>query len=288
MGLLDDRAVVVTGAGRGLGRAFAIAAADAGARVVVNDIDHEEAETVVAEIEASGGTAVGSGHSVADWDQAGELIALCISNFGAIDGLVNNAVAYTFFGPPWEEDGEQARRAVETNVLGTLNCGIHAMRSMVPRRRGSIVNLSSRAMLGNPGSGTYGATKGATASAAFNWALELMPYGVRANALAPAAMTRGNKIAGAYGAPNKPMDSPDLVAPAAVYLLSDLSDGISGQLFMMLGRRFGLIRGGALDGIEEREEWSAEEIAEVVERVYRHRLQPIGVRSPAYEWGPQS
>ena len=131
------------------------------------DIDREEAETVAGEIESAGGTAVASGHSVADWKQAGELIELCVSRFGAIDGLVNNAVAYSFFGLPWEEDGAQARAAVETNVLGTINCGIHAMRAMVSRRRGSIVNLSSRAMLGNPGSGTYGATKGATASAAF-------------------------------------------------------------------------------------------------------------------------
>jgi NAD(P)-dependent dehydrogenase (short-subunit alcohol dehydrogenase family) len=287
MGVLDDRAVVITGAGRGLGRSFALAAARAGAAVLVNDIDGAEANVVVAAIRAGGGTAVASDHSVAEWDAAGELIGLCVSEFGAIDGLVNNAVAYSFFGLPWEEDGDQARRAVETNVLGTLNCGIHAMRAMVPRRAGSIVNLSSRAMLGNPGSGTYGATKGATASAAFNWALELMPHAVRANALAPAAQTRGVEIAGSFSAPDKPADSPDLVAPAVVYLLSDLSAGISGQLFMMLGRRFGLIRGAAVDHVEERELWTAEEIADVVERVFRPQLQPIGVRSPGYEWAPE-
>ena len=83
------------------------------------------------------------------------------------------------------------------------------------------------------------------------------------------------------------MDSPDLVAPAVVYLLSDLSDGISGQLFMMLGHTFGLIRGAALPHVEEREQWSAEEIAEVVDRAYRGELQPIGVRSAGYAWAPE-
>jgi NAD(P)-dependent dehydrogenase (short-subunit alcohol dehydrogenase family) len=82
---------------------------------------------------------------VANWDAAGELIELCVTEFGAIDGLVNNAVAYSFFGLPWEEEPDQVRAAVETNVMGTLFCGIHAMRAMVPRRSGSIVNLSSRA-----------------------------------------------------------------------------------------------------------------------------------------------
>lgn len=288
VGLLDDRAVVITGAGRGLGRAFALAAAQAGARVVVNDIDGGEAAQVVAEIEESGGEAVASAHSVASWDEAGELIGLCIERFGAIDGLVNNAVAYTFFGLPWDEDGEQARRAVETNVLGTLYCGIHAMRAMVPRRSGSIVNLSSRAALGNPGSGTYGATKGAAASAAFNWALESMPFGVRANALAPAASTRGAQIAGSFSIKDKPQTPPELVAPAAVYLLSDLSDGVSGQVFMMLGTQFGMIRSATLDQMDERERWTAEEIAEVVESSYRPHFQPIGVRSGRYEWAPQS
>jgi hypothetical protein len=95
-------------------------------------------------------------------------------------------------------------------------------------------------------------------------------------------------MAGSFANMDKLQDSPDLVAPAVVYLLSDLSAGISGQLFMMLGRRLGLIRGAALDHVEERDEWTAEEIAEVVDRIYRPHLQPIGVRAERYEWAPSA
>jgi NAD(P)-dependent dehydrogenase (short-subunit alcohol dehydrogenase family) len=287
--VLEDRAVVITGAGRGLGRAFALACAQAGASVVVNDIDLPEAELVAGEIREGGGIAVASGASVADWEEAGGLIELCVGEFGTIDGLVNNAVNYTFFGLPWEERPEQVAAAVQTNLVGTINCGIHAMREMVSRRCGSIVNLSSRAMMGMPGSGTYGATKGATASAALGWALELMPYGVRANALAPMALTRGSAIAGSYGLPGKTGDaSPELVAPAVVYLLSDLAHDISGQILLMLSNRLGLIRVASVERIERRERWTAEELAAVFDELYRPQLQPIGARSERYEWAPNA
>src|SRR5581483_6486093 len=111
--LLSGRGVVITGAGRGLGRAFALAAAAAGAGVVVNDVDIEQADEVVAEIEAAGGRAVAARGSVADWGQAEALIDECVQRFGAIDGLVNNAVAYTYYGHPWDEGEQQIREAVD-------------------------------------------------------------------------------------------------------------------------------------------------------------------------------
>src|SRR5690348_9766398 len=96
--LLEARGVVITGAGRGLGRAFALAAAREGAGVIVNDIDVEVARAVAAEIEREGGRAIGCGGSVASWREAEALIERCVEAFGAIDGLVNNAVAYTHHG----------------------------------------------------------------------------------------------------------------------------------------------------------------------------------------------
>jgi NAD(P)-dependent dehydrogenase (short-subunit alcohol dehydrogenase family) len=288
-GLLDGRGVVITGAGRGLGRSFAFAAARAGAGVVVNDIDVETAESVVAEIAAEGGRAVSSGASVADWEQAGELIETCVREFGAIDGLVNNAVAYTYFGPPWNEIGEQIRKEVEVGVLGTLYCGVHAMRRMRERRAGSIVNVTSRSALGVTGHSTYVTVKGAVASTTYAWALELMDEGVRVNAFAPAAHTRGHELAAAAGT-YKPTQqanavSPDVVAPAAVYLLSDLSRHLTGQVLAMLGPRLGLIRHPRLlDRLEEREQWTPEEIAEVVDDVFGDDLQPVGHQADEYQW----
>jgi NAD(P)-dependent dehydrogenase (short-subunit alcohol dehydrogenase family) len=288
-GLLEERGVVITGAGRGLGRSFALAAARAGAGVVVNDVDVETAESVVAEIVAEGGRAVSSGASVADWEQSGELIETCVREFGAIDGLVNNAVAYSYFGPPWNETGDQMRKEVEVAVLGTLYCGVHAMRRMRERRAGSIVNVTSRSALGVTGHSTYVTVKGAVASTTYAWALELMSAGVRVNALAPAAHTRGHELAAAAGT-YKPTQqanavSPDVVAPAAVYLLSDLSQRITGQVLAMLGPRLGLIRHPRLlDHLEERERWTPEEIAGVVEDVYGDDLQPVGHQADEYQW----
>lgn len=288
-GLLEGRGVVITGAGRGLGRSFAIAAAREGAGVVVNDIDLETAESVVGEIAAEGGRAVSSGGSVADWEQAGELIDSCVRAFGAIDGLVNNAVAYSYYGPPWDENGDQIRKEVEVAVLGTLYCGVHAMRRMRDRRTGSIVNVTSRSALGVTGHSTYVTVKGAIASATYAWALELMDQGVRVNALSPAAHTRAHDFAAAAGTyrPSQKVNavSPDVVAPAVVYLLSDLSQRITGQVLAMLGPRLGLQRHPRMvDHFEVRESWTPEEIAAVVENVFADDLQPVGHEADEYQW----
>ncbi|HTX07856.1 MAG TPA: SDR family oxidoreductase [Solirubrobacteraceae bacterium] len=286
-GLLSNRVVALTGAGQGLGRAFARAAASEGAAVVVNDIDGELAEAVVAEIAAAGGHAVASVESVASWTGAEALIHQCVSEFGAIDGLVNNAVAYTHFGPPWEESEVQIRREIEVAVHGTLFCGVHAMRHMRLRGSGSIINLTSRALMGALGKSTYVAAKGAIASVTYAWALELASSGVRVNALAPGAYTRGHRLAreaGTYRSTSQALAaSPDVVAPAVVYLLSDLSSGLTGQVLTMLGGRLGLIRGPRLDDhAQARESWTATEISEVLDRVYGEHLQPVGFESHAY------
>lgn len=287
MGLLEGRGVVITGSGRGLGRSFAMAAAREGAGVVVNDVDTDVAEGVAEEIRAAGGQAVACVGSVTEWDAAGELMACCVRSFGSLDGLVNNAVAYSF-GHPWEEEPGQIRRQVEVNILGSLHCGAHAMRQMKDQRRGSIVNLTSDVLMGKAGMSTYGAAKGALASATFGWALEMMPHNVRVNALAPGAMTRAAELAGKFGRPDKKDDPPpEVVAPAITFLLSDLSAGITGQLVMLMGRRLGLISHPTLiDPALESDDWSAEAIAEAYERVFREKLQPVGRGAAGYEWRP--
>lgn len=286
--LLNGKSVVVTGAGRGLGRAFAIAAAAAGAQVVVNDIDLAEAEAVADQIRRYGGRALASGHSVADWAAAETLIAMCLNEFGAIDGLVNNAVSYAHFGAAWDEEGDRIRAQVEVNLMGALYCGTHAMRSMRERRSGSIVNVTSRTLMGVEGMSTYTATKGALASVTFSWALELMHHNVRVNAFAPAASTRGHQMAGHLGAFAAATTPPDLCAPGVVYLLSDLSDGVTGQILMLLGNKLGLVRHPrSHPHIEERDGWSAREIAKAIEAIYRPDLEPVGVNSGSeYEWEP--
>ena len=100
---LEGKAVIVTGAGLGLGRAYAVQAAAQGASVVVNDIDRETVAAVVAEIESANGTAVGCNLSVADWDEAAQLVRVCRDEFGSVDGLVNNAGIFEP-GAPWAQE----------------------------------------------------------------------------------------------------------------------------------------------------------------------------------------
>jgi NAD(P)-dependent dehydrogenase (short-subunit alcohol dehydrogenase family) len=242
MGLLEGRSVVVTGSGRGLGRAFALAAAGEGAAVVVNDIDLETAEVVVGEIAGAGGRAVACGSSVATWEGAGELVETCVREFGAIDGLINNAVAYSYFGTPWDETPDAIRTQVEVNLLGSIFCAVHAMRRMRENNSGSIVNICSRSMLGVEGVDTYSITKGALASATFSWSLALIDEGIRVNALAPVALTRAYDMKGSTGGHAVPdAVDPQRIAPAAVYLLSDLSSGLTGQIISLIGTRLGMI-----------------------------------------------
>ena len=129
MKFLDGKAVVITGAGRGLGEAFALHAAHAGAAVVVNDIDGDLAERTAENIRSRGGRVVASSHSVADPAEAQAIVDMCVQEFGAVDGLINNA-GVNYESLPWDEDLDQVRELVEVNVLGVIYTGIAAARRL--------------------------------------------------------------------------------------------------------------------------------------------------------------
>lgn len=263
MSLLDGRAVVITGAGRGLGRAFAQHAAGAGAAVVVNDVDAEPAEETVAAIEGDGGTAVVSVGSVADPGYARSLISLCGKRFGKLDGLVNNA-AIGYHAPPWEDDdAERTRALVETNVLGPHFCGTAAAKVMCGQGSGVIVNVTSGSMIGQRGAAAYSASKGAVASMTYSWAADLARFGVRVNAVSPIAWTR---LMAADPKGNPDADPPERVAPLVTYLLSDLSAHVTGQVLRLADGHLHAIRQPAIiRPVLHQEVWTPEEIAAAVD-----------------------
>ncbi|HEY0448540.1 SDR family oxidoreductase [Actinophytocola sp.] len=273
---LDGRAVVVTGAGRGLGRAFAMHVAEMGAAVVVNDIDGELARGTAAAIEADGGCAVVSEHSVAEPEQAQAIVDLCVHEFGQVDGLVNNA-AVNYETLPLDEDPRLAGELIQVNVLGVIYTGLAAVRAMAGRG-GSIVNISSGASLGQRTLATYAASKGAVASLTYSWALDLEAVGIRVNAVCPVAQTR--MVLGSERAlRNCPPDStPDKIAPLVSFLLGDRSLGVTGQMIRCNGPQLHIVGQPYLKApILERESWDSESVERAFSEVFHAHLEPYGL-----------
>ncbi|AXX28135.1 SDR family oxidoreductase [Actinosynnema pretiosum subsp. pretiosum] len=278
MGALAGKAVVVTGAGRGLGEAYAEQAARAGASVVVNDVDADTAERVAGRIRDSGGIAVASGHSVADPAQAEKIIRTCADEFGRIDGLVNNA-GVNYESKPWEDNPEQIRRTVEVNLLGVIYTGVAAMRAMREQGGGgSIVNIGSGAYLGQRKLGTYSATKGAVASLSSSWALDLEPDGIRVNSVCPVAHTRmvvaSPRARGVVTTDRVPAK----VAPLVVFLLGDAARGITGQVVRCNGKHLHLVGHPQFkQPILESDAWDDAAVERAFTELFQAHLEPYGL-----------
>lgn len=262
MAVLRGKRVVITGAGQGLGRAYAVAAARSGASVVVGDIDADAAHDAVASIRESGGTAVAVIGSVADWEVARTLTATCISEFGGIDGLVANA-AIMRNAQPWDECEDDLRAIAAVNILGVQFVARHAMRAMVEARQGgSIVTVVSGAREGIDGMSSYGASKGAVAAMTANWALAGAPHAVRVNAISPLGRTR---MSDADQRPDRPpMPDPALVSPLVVALLSDAASSLSGAVLRFDGTTLGRYHSSLEIVDAARDGWRAEDLASVL------------------------
>jgi NAD(P)-dependent dehydrogenase (short-subunit alcohol dehydrogenase family) len=242
MSILAGKRIIVTGAGRGLGRAYALAIAAAGGRVMVNDIDQAEAMAVCEEIQSQGGQATLSNHSVSDAAAAAAMVDLCISKFGGLDGLVNNAGLF-HMASAVEEDIARARRLIEVNVLGALNCGLAAIRHLSTQGHGTVINVASGAALGLPNMGAYAASKGAIISLTRSWALDLAGSGVHVVAVSPAAQTRMYPQFGVerVGGPSPDASQPEAIAPLVVYLLAGGAAGLSGAVIRLANGRLSLL-----------------------------------------------
>jgi len=284
MGKLEGKVAVVTGAGRGIGRAIAILFAREGAKVVVNDpgvgpdgVGHDRgpADQVVEEIRAAGGTAVANYETVADYEAAGRIIQAAVDNFGRIDILVNNAgilrdrMIFNMTEEEWDA-------VIAVHLKGTFNCTRHASVLMRQQRYGRIINISSISGLrGNAGQANYGAAKAGIAGFTRVVARDLGRYGVTCNAVAPAALTRMTQGLAEMRAqrglapPPPPQQlverTPEHVAPMVVFLASDEAWNVNGKIFHVAGGHISLayeempVRQLTKDGM-----WTIEELAELV------------------------
>ncbi len=281
---LLKKSVVVTGAGRGIGAEIARACAALGARVVVNDIDAAAAQEVADLIVREGGEAVADASNISTWDGAAALVAFCVAQFGAIDGLVNNAGIYQR-GLPHEPTEAEIRELLQVNVMGTMFCTVHAVRQMRAAGSGSIVNVTSGAQVGLPAMGVYGASKGAVASYTYSCALDLKADGIRVNAISPMAKTKMDEVNFAYYArnaregspvPHVPADN----APAVCFLLSDSAADVTGQVVRIEGEKLCLMTHPAiLLPVHKVEARSADAVANAFDNGLRAMQIPLGLIS---------
>ncbi|GGM54602.1 SDR family NAD(P)-dependent oxidoreductase [Dactylosporangium sucinum] len=287
MSVLEGKAVVVTGAGQGLGAAYALLAAAEGAAVVVNDVDAGLAAAVVERIRSAGGRAEAAVGTVATWEGAGAIVDRCVEAFGAIDGLVNNAGIFRLAHPA-EQDPAEFARVVEVNLLGSAYCGLHAIRAMLPRGRGSIVNVTSGAHAGSAAMGAYGASKGGVASLTYCWAADLAGTGVRVNAVSPNAHTRMADAFEAYlGAAAQGQNlhkSPEQNAPAVIYLLSDAAAGVHGQVVRIDGDELSMVAHPTVLGEGTHDpSWSVGAVAAAFAAGEVGPLMPVGLHRSRHE-----
>lgn len=252
-GLCEGRSVIVTGAGRGIGRAHALAFAVEGARVVVNDVSADPATAVADEITAAGGEAVVNTDDVADWAGARRLVATALDSFGGLDVLVNNAgfVRDRMLVNLGEDEWDAV---VRVHLKGHFAPLRHAAAHWRARGRAGeridarVINTSSGAGLyGSVGQGNYTAAKAGIAGLTVLAAAELARYGVTVNAIAPSARTRLTEtaFAEAMAAPESGFDAmaPENVSPLVVWLGSVESRGVTGRVFEVEGGKVSLADG---------------------------------------------
>jgi NAD(P)-dependent dehydrogenase (short-subunit alcohol dehydrogenase family) len=256
---VDGLAVAVTGAARGLGRAYALHLAAGGARLVLNDVD-AEVEEVAAQARDLGAAAVTVRGSVAEWDVAAALVDAAVAGYGRLDGAVANAGLLEPAGV-LDETPERVRRQVEANLVGTVFTGVHALRAMVAAGSGSLVLTTSASAVGLAGSATYGATKAGVRSLVASWALDVAGTGVRVNGVRPRAYTRMSAARGLTAADSPPAGP---VAPVVELLLGPRSAALNGVVLGFDGSRLDRWDDSAPRSLGVRAVWTADELADVV------------------------
>ena len=282
--ICDGRVAIVTGAGRGIGRAHALELARQGARVVVNDIgvaldgqggSQSPADDVVELIRGLGGAAVASHDDIADWAGAGALIARAVDTWGRLDVLVNNAgfVRDRMLVSAEEQDWDAV---IRVHLKGHFAPTRHAAAHWRTRAKaggpvgGRVINTSSGAGLrGSVGQAAYSAAKAGIAALTLVEAVELGRYGVTANAIAPAARTRMTEtvFAEMMKAPESGFDAmaPENIAPLVAWLASADSEGVTGRVFEIAGGKLGVAEGWA-EGptVDKGARWEAAELGGAV------------------------
>jgi NAD(P)-dependent dehydrogenase (short-subunit alcohol dehydrogenase family) len=284
MGICDGRVVIITGAGRGLGRAHALAFAAAGAKVVVNDLgaslagegtDLTPAQEVVAEITAAGGEAVVNGDDVSAWDGAGALVDQAIETFGGLDTVVTNAgivrdrMLVNMTVEEWDAVMKVHLRGTFCPVRHAIGYWREEHKAGRPRAARVVTTSSGAGLFGSVSQGNYSAAKAGIAAFTIVAAAELGRYGVLANTIAPSARSRmteeafAEMMAAVEEGQFDAMD-PANVSPLVVWLGSD-SCNVTGRAFEVAGGELSVADGWQHGApFDKGARWEPEEIGAIV------------------------
>jgi NAD(P)-dependent dehydrogenase (short-subunit alcohol dehydrogenase family) len=274
---LDGMTIAITGAGRGIGRSVAIACAEAGANVVVNDFgvsmdgsdpDSEVANAVVAEITDAGGSAIAVADSVTTMEGGARVVQTAVDQFGRIDGVVcvagilRERMLFNMSEEEWDP-------VIETHLKGTFTLFRAAAPVMREQKSGTLIGFTSGAFAGSVAQANYSAAKGGIVSLVRSAAVGMYKYGVTANCIAPVARSRMSaNVPGELD-----MGEPEDVAPMVTYLVGPAARGVTGQIFTVNGGRIAVwnqpaeVREMNKDG-----RWTPEEIAGRFDEVGQERM----------------
>jgi NAD(P)-dependent dehydrogenase (short-subunit alcohol dehydrogenase family) len=300
--MLQDKVVIVTGAGRGIGRDFALDLARHGARVVVNDIgtsvsghgqDGGPAQSVVDEITAMGGQAVANSDSVAEWASAQRIVASAMDGFGRIDAVVNNAgiLRDRFF---FNMDPEEWRAVIDVHLHGAFYVSRAAAGAFRAQQSGSYVHIvSTSGLIGNLGQANYSAAKMGIVALSKSIAMDMARFNVRSNCISPFAWSR---MIGAI--PTETDEQKERVArlqrmetakiaPLATYLASDAAAGVSGQIFAVRANEIFLMSQiRPMRSMHDGEGWTAETIAQRAIPAMKPNFYPLDRSQDVFCWDP--
>jgi len=301
-GFVKDKVVLVTGAGGGIGRDFALALAREGARVVVNDLgasvngegqDVSRAQGVVDEILAAGGQAVANGDSVADWDAANRMVNLAVDTFGRIDCVINNAgiLRDRFFH---NMTAEEWRAVIDVHLNGAFYVSRAAAPHFKAQQSGACIHMvSTSGLIGNLGQANYSAAKLGIVALSKSIAMDMARFNVRSNCISPFAWSR---MIGAI-----PTETPEQqarverlqkmetskIAPLAVFLASDAAADVSGQVFAVRANEIFLMsQMRPLRGMHTAEGWTPRSVAERVIPALQPSFYKLDRSQDVFDWDP--
>jgi len=299
---VQDKVVLVTGAGGGIGREFALALGREGAKVIVNDIgasvqgdglDASRAQAVVNEIVAAGGTAVANADSVSDWDAANRMITQAIDTYGRIDAVINNAgiLRDRFF---FNMSVDEWRAVIDVHLNGAFYVSRAAATHFKEQQSGSYIHMvSTSGLVGNFGQANYSAAKLGLAALSKSIAMDMAKFNVRSNCIAPFAWSRMISSIPTETPEQKArverlqrMDTAK-IAPLAVYLASDQAKDVSGQVFAVRANEIFLMsQSRPLRSMHAGEGWTPQTVAERAIPAMRTNFYKLDRSQDVFDWDP--